>query len=105
MNELCRKFGQLSYDAWTNDAYSNVDEVENVLNEIRGELSNRPEFFGTSRSIEDYCVGLSRLTNGDLHHPYNEFKNWLGRGQQYVSFSRKIYLLSSKILQIVRLYS
>jgi ubiquinone/menaquinone biosynthesis C-methylase UbiE len=88
--DLCRKFGHLSYDAWTNDSYSNIDEVENVLNEICGELSDRPEFFGTVRSIKDYCVGLTRLANGDLSYPYNEFKSWWGRGQQYISFSRKI---------------
>jgi hypothetical protein len=99
LNELCRKFGRLSYDACTNDTYSNVDEVENVLKEIRGELSNRPEFLETSHSITDYVIGLRRLVSGDLTYPYNEFKNWWGRGQQYVSFARKIKVVCPARIQ------
>jgi len=90
IDELCRKFGQLSYDAWTKDSYSNIDDVKIILHEICGQLSDRPEFFPTVLSIKDFCIGLSRLANGDLSYPYNDFKNWWGRGQQYVSFSRKI---------------
>lgn len=88
--ELCQEFGRLSYDSWTKDSYSNIDYVKTILHDICGELSDRPEFFGTVRSIEDFCVGLPRLANGDLSYSYNEFKSWWGRGQQYVSFSRKI---------------
>ncbi len=88
--ELCQEFGQLSYDTWTKDSYSNMDDVKTILHDICGELSDRPEFFGTVRSIEDFCVGLPRLANGDLSYPYSEFNSWWGRGQQYVSFSRKI---------------
>jgi hypothetical protein len=43
----------------------------------------------TARAITDYVNGLEAFVEGDAGADFGSFRTWFGRGQQYVSFSRK----------------
>ena len=44
----------------------------------------------TAISISDYLTGMASLQGGNLAADFASFRTWFGRGQQYISFARKV---------------
>jgi hypothetical protein len=43
----------------------------------------------TALAITDFLKGLERLMDGEDNPGFGTFRSWFGRGQQYVSFTRR----------------
>lgn len=84
---LCSQVCLLHNEILTNSSYHSIDKVIDTLQEISNTL---PEAFAeTKRSITDYKRVLTELAHSGNLLEFKEFKNFWGRGQQYVSFLRK----------------
>jgi hypothetical protein len=70
------------------NSYHSIDKVIHTLKEMSNTL---PETFSkTKNSMADYSRVLTELSYSGNLLEFGEFKKFWGRGQQYVSFLRKI---------------
>jgi ubiquinone/menaquinone biosynthesis C-methylase UbiE len=72
---------------WTDSGLQKIPDFVACLQQIRDII--HPALPGTAQSITDYLDGLSQLQAGARTAEFGSFRGWFGRGQQYVSFTRK----------------
>jgi SAM-dependent methyltransferase len=89
-NELesaCRTVIRIQQRIWCDDALHLVPEFVAALRVISSMIAHTtPE---TAESIAHFIRGLDGLVNGNMAADFGSFRQWFGRGQQYVSFVRK----------------
>jgi 2-polyprenyl-3-methyl-5-hydroxy-6-metoxy-1,4-benzoquinol methylase len=68
------------------NSYRNLDEFFRILIEIKQSLP--VEFAPTITAIDDFVTSLPRFIDNSENVGFGDFKNWWGRGQQYLSFIR-----------------
>lgn len=87
LDTVCAKAVEIHYQIWDDNSLSGIGQFSDCLKEIRAMLAGpAPE---TSQAITDYLAGLHQLAQGNTAVDFGSFRQWFGRGQQYVSFLRK----------------
>ena len=66
------------------NSYDRLEEFIAILNKVTAILPQ--EFDITVRSINDFISGISSFASGNTNADFGSFKQWWGRGQQYISY-------------------
>jgi hypothetical protein len=72
---------------WSDDGLQKLAEFVACLQHVRDIIHQAMP--GTAQSITDYIGGVSQLQAGTKAAEFGSFRGWFGRGQQYVSFTRR----------------
>jgi hypothetical protein len=87
LNAACESAIAIHNRIWDHDALNEIPQFTECLREVRAIIQSvLPE---TAAALEDYLHGLTQLLDGCDAADFGTFRFWFGRGQQYVSFSRR----------------
>jgi hypothetical protein len=87
LERACEVALQIHHEIWHSNSANEIRRFSDCLLEIQAMIASpAPE---TARAITDYVNGLEAFVEGDAGADFGSFRTWFGRGQQYVSFSRK----------------
>ena len=87
LEPACEEALRIHHEIWHTNSTNQIPRFAACLSEIQDMISApAPE---TARAIRDYLMGLEELVQGDRGADFGTFRTWFGRGQQYVSFSRR----------------
>jgi len=87
LDAACSRALDVQRGIWQGNSVGEIPRFSATLREIENIIADpAPE---TARAIRDYLVGLDKLMQGDFQPDFGSFRSWFGRGQQYVSFSRR----------------
>jgi len=68
-------------------SYSKLSNFVEIALDIEASLPI--EFNATKASIQEFCSEFALFVKGEADGKFEKFKNWWGRGQQYISMMRK----------------
>jgi hypothetical protein len=87
LDASCKRALDIHHKIWHHDEIKEIPLFIECLGEIRKVIDKElPE---TAHSIADFVNGLNQLIAGIKNPDFGTFRSWFGRGQQYVSFTRK----------------
>jgi 2-polyprenyl-3-methyl-5-hydroxy-6-metoxy-1,4-benzoquinol methylase len=87
LDAACSHALQIQHEIWHSNSVQEIPRFSACLQDIQDMIAGcAPE---TARAISDYLRGLEKFVQGDTAADFGSFRAWFGRGQQYVSFSRK----------------
>ena len=87
LETACATALQFQYDIWHRNPPHGIPQFCACLRDIRSMIAGiAPE---TARAISDYLTGIEGLMAGQTDADFGSFRRWFGRGQQYLSLSRK----------------
>jgi 2-polyprenyl-3-methyl-5-hydroxy-6-metoxy-1,4-benzoquinol methylase len=87
LEAACHDALRIHHEIWRSNSLNEFPQFSDCLLEIRAMIVGpAPE---TARAITDFLAGFEKFADGDSEAAYGSFRSWFGRGQQYVSFSRK----------------
>jgi 2-polyprenyl-3-methyl-5-hydroxy-6-metoxy-1,4-benzoquinol methylase len=87
LDAACDQALGIQQEIWRGNSVREIPRFSDCLQEIQRIIAApAPE---TARAIGDYLKGLEKLMQGEAGTDFGSFRRWFGRGQQYVSFSRK----------------
>jgi 2-polyprenyl-3-methyl-5-hydroxy-6-metoxy-1,4-benzoquinol methylase len=89
LEENCKAAYEIHRKIWLNgDIDAIYTEFLPVLAGISNQLGELLPM--TARSLQDFITGMHEMKSKGLQADFKSFRTWFGRGQQYVSFIRKI---------------
>jgi 2-polyprenyl-3-methyl-5-hydroxy-6-metoxy-1,4-benzoquinol methylase len=87
LETICREALQIHHEIWHGNSTREIPRFSACLQEIQAMIARpAPD---TARAIGDYLKGLEKLGDGETGAEFGSFRRWFGRGQQYVSFTRR----------------
>jgi 2-polyprenyl-3-methyl-5-hydroxy-6-metoxy-1,4-benzoquinol methylase len=87
LEAACEEALDIHHEIWHSNSVNDIPRFADCLLVIRAMIAGpAPE---TARAISDYMNGLEKLVEGHTGADFGSFRRWFGRGQQYLSFSRK----------------
>jgi 2-polyprenyl-3-methyl-5-hydroxy-6-metoxy-1,4-benzoquinol methylase len=87
LEAYCQRALDIQHDLGHSQSILEIPRFSACMLEIQGMLSDpAPK---AAQAIADFLAGLERLVDGDTDADFRSFRSWFGRGQQYVSFSRR----------------
>jgi 2-polyprenyl-3-methyl-5-hydroxy-6-metoxy-1,4-benzoquinol methylase len=87
LDAACKRALQIQQRIWQDDSVREIPRFSACLQEIQDIIQGPAH--ETACAIRDYLLGLEKLMQGDTRPDFGSFRSWFGRGQQYVSFSRR----------------
>jgi SAM-dependent methyltransferase len=87
LDAACEHAVEIQHNIWHSNSLESVPDFLDILRRI-GEMV-KGEMSGTAGAIEDFSEGVKQLLEGSPAPNFRNFRAWFGRGQQYVSFTRR----------------
>jgi hypothetical protein len=87
LETACEAALKVHHEIWHSNAVNEIPKFTYCLREIHNMIAGvLPR---TAEAITDFLEGLKQFSDGNPDADFASFRTWFGRGQQYVSFTRK----------------